>query len=113
MPAPVFDLHRGFYQYTSDDTTDYELATTVGNANAQTTPGTKIPPGTNPTFPRGWVPRIIYGEYTDSGVVYRTKVPFFDPTDPIWLGTVLVFTKGGQTFNTMGHIGEKRTYKGG
>jgi hypothetical protein len=113
MPAPVYDLQRGFFDYLSDDTTHYVKATTLGNAAAQTSPPPVISPKSLPAFPRGWSPRKVYGTVIVSSVVYRTHIPIFDPADIIWVGSATTFTKGGATFTIEGAIGEKRTYKGG
>jgi len=114
MPAPVQVLTRDWYAYTSDDTAVYQIGTTDSNAAAQSGTVTPDPVGTNPVYPRGWVMRHVYGEAIVTGVLYRTKLPVFDPTDDIWVGaTTTTFVKNGCTYNIEGRIGEKRVNKGG
>jgi hypothetical protein len=113
MTAPVYNLTRGFFPYISDNTNTYTVASTVGNANANSTPPSPGDPDANPTYPRGWVPRKVHGSYVSGGTTYRTDYIAFNPTDLGWLSTNLTFTKGGQTFTIEGRIGERRTYKGG
>ena len=114
MAAPIYPMQRSFYPYISDDTTTYEIATTVENGTT-INGGTPQEAGTDPTYPRGWVPRRIQGVFVDSGSgkVYRTHVPILDPANTKWVGSVTTFSKGGETFNIQGRIGERRTYKGG
>ena len=113
--APVYDLARNFYAYKSDNGTTYNIGTTVGNANAQTTPATPVAATANPAYPRGWVERKVHGAYLDTtaNVVYRSAIPILDPTDGKWTGSSTTFTKGGQVFVIEGRIGERRTSKGG
>lgn len=113
MAGPVYDMSRGYFKIVGDDTNPYVLATTAGNAAAQTAPPPVINPKTYARYPIGWKYRRVYGAVLDSGVVYRTHIPLLDPTDPIWLGTTTTFVKGTKTFISEGAIGEKRTYKGG
>jgi hypothetical protein len=113
MPAPVYGLTRDFYSYKSDDTNNYTVATTDGNAAAQTAPPSPINPGSLAAYPRGWRMRKVYGAVVVSGVLYRTHIPILDPTDILWTGAGTTFVKGGSTFVVEGRIGETREYKGG
>lgn len=113
MPAPVYPTGRDYYAYISDDSNTYTIATTDSNAGSQTSPPSPISPKTHPAYPRGWKVRHVQGTVVVSGIVYRTRLPIFDPSDPIWLGSSSTFAKGGATFVSEGAIGERRTYKGG
>lgn len=101
-------LTRDFFAYTSDDTNTYQIATTIANGNANSASG--VAPGVNPSYPRGWVPRKVYGV---SSAGARTKLPIFDPGNAIWVGGGTTFTKNAVSYNVEGRIGEKRTNKGG
>jgi hypothetical protein len=103
-------LQRGYFSYTSDDSTLYELATSLQNG-VTVNAATVIAPGSLSAYPRGWTPRHIYG-FNAAGPS-RTKVPIFDPANTLWLGGVTTFTKDGITYTIEGKIGERRTYKGG
>jgi hypothetical protein len=99
-------LARDFYAYHSDDGNVYNVATDVDNGAANG--ATSVAPGANPTFPRGWVMRHVYGNA--SGV--RTKLPILLPTNTLYTsgGT---FSKASLTFTVEGKIGEKRMNRGG
>lgn len=112
MPAPVIDLKRNFYLYTSDNTIQFTVATLNANNAAQTSPQTPIDPSLHPAYDRGFVMRKVHGKAVVSGVTYTTKIPVFDPTDDIWVGaSTSTFTKWGTTYNIAGRIGERRIYR--
>lgn len=106
--ASPYHLNRGFFTYDSDDSNSYQIGTSIDNGNAQS--ATAVPAGTSPTYPRGWVPRHIYGVDASGN---RTKVPIMDPTNGLWTGSTNTFTKNSVSFTVEGRIGEKRTTKGG
>jgi hypothetical protein len=104
---PYTGLKRAFYAYTSDDTNTYQLASSTDNGTVNSASG--VAPGTNPTYPRGWVARHVYGVDSSGN---RTKVPILNPSDSLFVngGT---FSKAGSSFTVEGKIGEKRMNKGG
>lgn len=108
MAAPIYPLERGLFDYTSDDTHDYAVGTTLDNGTAQS--ADPAPDTTNPAYPRGWVMRRVYG-VTEDGL-YRTHVPIMDPTDGLYVGTTATFPKGGTTFRVKGRRGEQMYKKG-
>ena len=105
------DLRRCYVAYIADDAITYELATSTENA-VTVNGGTPLSsPGEDPAYPRGWVPRHVYG-FNAAGPS-RTKVPILDPANGLWTGGTDTFTKDGIVYQVEGRIGEKRTYKGG
>ena len=108
MADLTHDLARGYFAYTADDTSVYQLATTLQNGLAQS--ATPVAVGTNPTYPRGWKPRRIYGE---DGAGHTTHVPIMDPSNGLWTGDTKTFSKDGVTYTVYGKRGEKRYNRGG
>ena len=107
MAGPAQNLARAFYEYLSDDGNTYQVATTQQNGTAQgATPATA---GANPTYPRGWKMRHVYGLDSDGN---RTKLPVFLPSDGIFLGITATFGKNTKTYTVEGKIGEDRFIKG-
>ncbi len=103
-------LTRGYFLYTSDDGTVYEVATYSENG-VNVNAATPITTHTDPAYPRGWVMRSIHGINVAGPA--KTVVPIFDPADTKWTGSTGTFTKDGIVYTIQGRIGEKRTYKGG
>lgn len=101
----LYGLTRNFYAYTSDNTTQYQVALTDDDAVAGGF-GDAVPYGTFPVFPRGWKMRLQYGKF---GTI-RTKTPVADPTSTQWTAPS-AFTKKTVVFTAEGSIGEKRTAK--
>lgn len=104
--ADPYHLGRGCYAYVSDDGNTYQVGTSNDNAGAGGF--SAAAPGDNPTYPRGWKMRHVYGVDADGN---RTKLPIGTPTNSLFLdgGT---FDKNGVSFTVEGKIGEKRTNKG-
>ena len=109
MTLPPQNLGRGFYAYISDDSNTYQIGTTAENGT-NVNDATPVPAGTNPSYPRGWKMRHVYG-LSEAG--NRTKVPIFDPTNGLWLGTTTTFSKNGVSYTVEGKAGEDRFNKGG
>jgi len=105
--ARTYNLKRRFCEYVSDDGSTYNVATTIGNIDAQG--GDQVDAGANPEYPRGWTMREVYGEAADGS---KTKLPILDPQDAMWVGGTKTFTKEAVLFAIMGHRGEHRFYKG-
>jgi hypothetical protein len=106
--AVAHDLTRDAFAYTSDDTTVYQLGTTKQNGIAQS--ATPINSGDEDIFPRGWVPRLVYG-ISSTGA--KTKLPIFTPSNTLWTGGAGgTFTKDGVTYDVVGCRGEQRYVKG-
>ncbi len=106
MPGGLYGLGRAFYQYLSDNGTNYQVAITIDDAVAGGF-GSAIVYGSLPTYPRGWKMRHVYGV---SGTGIRTKVPCATTVLTIYQ-TGGTFSKNSVSFNTEGQIGEKRTAK--
>lgn len=100
------DLARDWFAYISDDGNTYQLATTSQNGSAQSASPVSV--GTNPTYRRGWKPRIVYGVYGSA----RTKLPVLDPSNGLWTGSTLTFTKDTIVYSVAGKRGEERYNKG-
>ena len=105
--AGLYGLGRNFYKYTSDNTTDYQVAITNDDASAGGF-GAAVAYGSLPVYPRGWKMRHGYGV---SGTGIRTKIPLNAPSNAIYVGTTTTFTKNAVSFAVEGLIGEKRTAK--
>lgn len=96
----------GTYVYQSDDGNSYTLkqraalATAVGNVAYTGTPAL-------PGFPKGRVPRVVYGQNVTGGVITRKRVWIGDPADTEFVAGA-GFTVDSLTFTVLGRIGEKR-----
>lgn len=102
------DLERFYFAYKSDDGNTYQLATTNGNGSTAQG-GSPITPNSLPTYPRGWKPRVVYGEAANGT---RTKVPILDPSNGLWTGSTTSFSKDGLSFGVAGKRGEDRFNRG-
>lgn len=96
-------LGRAWYEYDSDNGKQYSIATTIENGNANH--ATPIPEGLFPTLPRGWKPRVVYG---DAGIYGKTKVPVLSVTNALWVGPQTAFFKDGTLYDVTGARGERR-----
>ena len=109
MAEPIEqDMTRAYFAYVSDDANTYQLASTKQNGLAQDS--TPVNVGVNPGYPRGWVPRRVYGEDTDGN---RTHVPIMSPSNALWLGTTPTFQKNNTEYTVYGKRGEFRFNRGG
>jgi hypothetical protein len=104
--ATPYHLQRVCAAYVSDDTITYQVGLSLDN---QTAGGFATAlPGENPSYPRGWVMRHVYGKDTSGN---RSKLPIASPSNSLFTDGGS-FTKNGTSFTVEGKIGEKRMNKG-
>lgn len=99
-------LKRDAYEYQSDDTHTYQVGLALENGGEGGFSVATV--GANPSYPRGWQMRRVYGVAADGT---RSELPIASPSNTLFVNGGS-FSKGGVSFTIEGKRGEHRFNKG-